>query len=113
MSKSIEAYIAQGFTPEAAAYFAAGRRRITAVSPEGKTLLLTFDNGEHRRYDMTPHLTPGTVFEPLMQPSVFQRVFLDEGIVSWDVDPAVDSSVHWSNRIDLCPDTCYLDSLPV
>lgn len=115
MPKSIDYYLSQGFSPKAAAYFAGGRRRITAVSPEGATkLLLTFDNGERRRYDVSPHLRPGTVFEPLMQPEIFGRVFLSEDhVVSWDLDPAIDSSIHWSNRVDLCPDTCYIDSVPV
>lgn len=115
MPKTVHEYLSQGFSPEAAAYFAKGRRRITAVSPEGAfTLLLTFDNGERRRFDASPLLRPGTVFEPLMQPEAFQRVFLSEDhVVSWDLDPSVDSSVHWNNRVDLCPDTCYIDSVPV
>lgn len=29
------------------------------------------------------------------------------------LDPSVDSSVHWNNRVDLCPDICYIDSVPV
>lgn len=31
----------------------------------------------------------------------------------WDVDPAVDSSKVWSNKVDLCPDSCYIDSIPI
>ncbi len=25
----------------------------------------------------------------------------------------MDSSVAWNNRIDLCPDSCYIDSEPI
>ena len=34
----------------------------------------------------------------------------DMGIV---VDPDVDSEKVWSNKVDLCPDSCYIDSVPV
>ena len=44
----------------------------------------------------------------------FRRVYLDEsGSVSWDIDPNVDSNVVWNNKVDLCPDGCYIDSVPV
>ena len=29
------------------------------------------------------------------------------------IDPKVDSSVVWNNRIDFCRDACYLNSTPV
>ena len=44
--------------------------------------------------------------------SKFQKAFLDEfGNVAWDIDETADSSVHWNNRIDLCKDALYLDSI--
>ncbi len=44
----------------------------------------------------------------------FKRVYLDEqNAVSWDIDPNVDSNVVWNNKVDLCPDTCYVDSIPL
>ena len=49
-----------------------------------------------------------------MGESVFQRVYLDEyGAVSWDIDPSVDSRKVWNNKIDLCPDFSYIDSVPL
>ncbi len=43
--------------------------------------------------------------------SIFRRVYIDDcGCVAWDKDPTVDSNVVWNNKIDLCPDSCYLDS---
>ena len=39
------------------------------------------------------------------------RVFVDDGgNLAWDIDPTVDSSVVWNNRIDFCRDACYLNS---
>ena len=115
MQKTAEYYLSRGFSPEAAAYYAAGRRRITGVTPNADfTLTLTFDNGECRLFDMAPLLQPGTVFAPLRDPASFRRVYLDEThCVSWDIDPAADSAVVWSNKVDLCPDSCYLNSVPV
>lgn len=114
MGKSVEYYRAKGFDEKAAAYFSSGRRKITSVIPrEDFTLVLHFDNGEARLYDVRPLLQPGTVFAPFRQWENFRRVYLDEdSCVCWDIDPAVDSHTVWSNKVDLCPDSCYLDSVP-
>lgn len=106
-------HLSKGFDQKAAEYYASGRRKIAAVVPHDDfTLTLTFDDGERRLYDMKPFLKDGTVFKPLKDKTVFRRVYLDEnGAVSWDKDPSVDSSKVWSNKIDLCPDTCYMDSV--
>ena len=115
MDKSIADHLAPGFSPQMAAYFAAGRRHITAVQPNDDfTLTLVFDNGETRLYNAAPLLEPHTVFAPLRDPAVFRRVYLDEAhAVAWDIDPTLDSSKHWNNKIDLCPDTCYVESVPI
>lgn len=115
MNHSAEYYLSKGFSPKMAEYFASGRRRITGVVPNDDfSLTLTFDNGELRRYDAAVLLQPGTVFAPLRDLANFRRVYLDEDQhVSWDIDPNVDSTVVWSNKVDLCPDTCYVDSVPV
>ncbi len=64
-------------------------------------------------YDMKPYLKKGTVFETFSDYDNFKRVYLDEcGCVSWDIDPKIDSDTVWSNKVDLCPDACYIDSLP-
>jgi hypothetical protein len=113
--QSVEEYMAKGFDRPAAEYFAAGRRRIVAMEAQDDfTLRLTFDNGEVRILDCKPFLKSGTVFEPFMKLENFKRVYLDENqAVSWDIDPSVDSKVVWSNQVDLCPDGCYIDSVPV
>lgn len=115
MERTMEYYLQKGFAPKMAAYFASGRRTITEVSPNRDfSLTLTFDNGEQRILEVAPLLREGTVFAPLRDWNHFSRVYLDEDhAVSWDIDPKVDSKVVWSNKVDLCPDSCYVDSVPV
>ena len=97
-----------------AEYFSSGRKQIIKVVPRNDfTLLLSFNNGELRLYDMRPLLQPGTVFAPFQKWENFRRVYLDENhSVSWDIDPNVDSNKIWNNKVDLCPDSCYVDSTP-
>ena len=112
---SIDEYISRGFSRPMAEYFASGRRKILSVVPEDdSTLLLGFDNGELRRLDVKPLICPGSVFAFLADPAAFRRVYLDENAaVSWDIDPETDSLLVWSNKVDLDPDGCYVDSVPV
>ena len=88
-------------------------RKIIAVEPlENYVLQLTFDNGEIKCYSMQNKLQG--VFSVLQNPTKFQKVFLDEfGNVAWDIDETKDSSVQWNNRIDLCKDALYLDSVSI
>lgn len=115
MSKSVAYYLSKGFERKMAEYFAAGRRTITKVVPNDDfTLTLRFDNGEKRLYDMKSLLKPGTVFAPFADIENFRRVYIDEEhCVSWDIDPTIDSNVVWNNKVDLCPDECYVDSVPL
>ena len=74
--------------------------RVTHVKPEQNfSLLLTFTNGEVKRFDVKPYLEIG-IFKELQDVSVFNSVkpFL--------------GSIQWSNGVDLCPDTLYMESLP-
>lgn len=115
MAKDINYYLAHGCDEKAAAYFANGRRTITSVTANADyTLLLTFDNGEKRLYNAAHLFTAGSVFNKIKAPADFRRVYLDEShCVSWDVDPTIDSKKVWNNKLDLCPDSCYLDSVQV
>lgn len=63
-------------------------------------LLLTFDTGEQRRFDVGPYLRLG-VFAQLTDPAMFGSVH-----VSFD-------TVEWGNGADLCPDLLYEKSVPV
>ena len=115
MSHSVEYYLARGCDRKAAEYFARGRQKIISASPNADfTLTIRFENGEARLLDMSPLLQKGAAFAPLRDPEIFRRVYVDEThCIAWDIDPAVDSAQVWSNRVDLCPDTCYLDSVPL
>lgn len=113
MKKDINYYLDRGCDAKAAAYFASGRRTIVSVTANADyTLTLTFDNGEIRLYDATKLFTTGSIFNKIKSPKDFQRVYLDSSnCVSWDINPNVDSNKVWSNKLDLCPDSCYLDSV--
>ena len=72
--------------------------RVTNVKPEQNfTLLITFSNGEVKIFDVKPYLGIG-IFSELKDLSVFNSV-----------KPCL-GSIQWSNGVDLCPDTLYLDS---
>jgi len=77
-----------------------GPRVMSAVPTEDYTLLLTFTDGEQRIFDAKP-LLEMTVFEPLINKSFFQSVRVAYG------------SVLWPQDIDYCPDTLYMESIPV
>ncbi len=115
MANTVDYYLSKGFDLPTARYYAGGRRKIVRVSPNDDfTLILAFDNGEKRMLDVKPMLTKGTVFESFCDIKNFKRVYLDEQhCVSWDIDPKVDSTEVWNNKVDLCPDSCYIDSVPI
>ena len=69
--------------------------RVKNVTPtQDFTLLITFNNGEEKRFDVKPYLEIGS-FKELKDVSMFNSVkpFL--------------GSIQWSNGLDLCPDTLY------
>lgn len=88
-------------------------RKIKEVKPlENYILLITFDNGEKRKYNMENELKG--VFDILKDKEKFCSVFINEvGNVAWNIDDVVDSSVHWENQIDLCKDMLYMESVPI
>ncbi|MCL2106578.1 MAG: DUF2442 domain-containing protein [Oscillospiraceae bacterium] len=62
-------------------------------------LLLRFDNGEERLFDVAPYLaTP--FFASLKNQAVFQ---------SARINPL---TVEWNGDIDICPDELYYNSVP-
>ncbi len=115
MPNTVEYYLSKGFDEKTAVYFASGKKRITAVSPNDDfTLTISFDNGEKRLYDVRPLLKKGTVFEHFLDIENFKRVYIDDNhCIAWNIDSAVDSNIVWNNKVDLCPDTCYIDSKPI
>ncbi len=74
--------------------------RVKSVKPQiNYRLLLVFDNEEVKIFDLKPYLDRGK-FTELKDLHIFNSVrpFL--------------GSIQWSNELDLCPDTLYLDSVP-
>ena len=72
--------------------------RVLKVKPDKEyTLVITFNNGEVKIFDVKPFLNIG-VFRELQDLSLFNSVkpFL--------------GSIQWANGVDLCPDTLYLES---
>jgi len=113
--KTIEYYLSKGLDLAMAEYYASGKKRIVSVVPNDDfTLTIGFDNGEQRLLDMSDFLKPGTVFETFMNIENFRRVYVDDThCIAWDIDPNVDSEEVWNNKVDLCPDCCYVDSVPI
>jgi len=80
-------------------------------STDNYQLLLTFDNGEIRLYDMSSQLFG--VLEILKDINKFKEVFIDSsGNIAWHKDKNIDSDIVWHNKIDICKDAAYLDSIP-
>ncbi len=67
---------------------------------EGYKLLITFDNGEDRIYDVNA-LIRGDWFGQLKNMDIFNTVHI-AGI-----------SVEWEGGRDVCPDDLYYNSVPV
>jgi len=63
-------------------------------------ILITFENGEKRIFDLKPYLNIG-VFSRLQNPAIFRTVRVVSG------------SVEWQGEIDLSYDTLYLESKPI
>jgi len=63
-------------------------------------LLLTFEDGAKKIYDMKPELW-GDVFEPLKNLELFGRVFVESG------------TIKWPNGADICHDKLYRNGVDV
>lgn len=67
---------------------------IEVVPLEDYKLLLTFENGEKRVFDMKPYLDKG-IYQELKNEKVFKSVR-----VSFD-------SIEWCNQVDIDPEFLY------
>jgi len=63
-------------------------------------LLVTFDNGEHKHFDMSPYLHY-PVFHRLQNPGFFALAKVNYGTVTWP------------GEIDIAPERLYLDGVAV
>lgn len=74
--------------------------RVNKVIPQPNyKLLIKFNNGEEKVFDITPYLEVG-VFKSLKNPALFATARTEHG------------TVVWQNNIDFDPDTLYLESVP-
>ena len=64
------------------------------------TLLIVFTSGEKKLLDVKPYLDKG-IFSELKNLEIFLKVSASLG------------TVIWPNELDFCPDTIYLESLPI
>ena len=93
-------------------YFENPRKLEKIEADDDYNLYLTFDNGEVRIYNMKNELDG--VFSVLKDKKKFQSVVIDEFVnAAWNIDDSVDSKEHWENRIDICKDALYMDSIAV
>ncbi|MBF0632992.1 MAG: DUF2442 domain-containing protein [Magnetococcales bacterium] len=75
--------------------------KIVAVEAcEPASLVLSFANGERRRFDVSPYLDKG-IFKELRDSAYFRCV------------RAVSGFVAWPRGQDFSPDTLYLKSIPL
>ncbi|MDR3196768.1 MAG: DUF2442 domain-containing protein [Planctomycetaceae bacterium] len=65
------------------------------------SLILTFESGERKRFNMLPYIGRSAWFEELRDWSYFSLVRPEFG------------TVVWPHGQDLCPDTLYLNSTPI
>ena len=89
---------------------AAARRRAASAEPLGPDfILVVFDDGERRAYEISRLVRPDIVFSFLADPAAPARVYVDEdGSVCWDRNPSVNSAVVWSNKVDIDSDAVYV-----
>jgi hypothetical protein len=79
-------------------------RQIAKVIPqEDFTLILLFDSGELRILDMNPCINGGGIWGQLKDWEVFSKVRAQEGF----------GGLVWTNELDYCPDSAFMDSQPL
>ena len=64
------------------------------------TLIITFDNDERRRFEALPYLVY-PAYQSLNEAGFFLQAKVGHG------------TVMWPNEVDFCPDTLYLESVPL
>ena len=77
-----------------------GPRATSVIPTDDFELILTFDNGEHRKFD-AKNLFQYSVYKPLENIGFFKQVKLDH------------MCIYWNDDIDICPDMLYEQSVPL
>lgn len=72
---------------------------ITSVQPQDDyLLLLTFENGEKRQFDMKPYLNIG-IFSELKDLTLFNSVHKSFDTIEWENDADFDPEILYANSI--------------
>ena len=66
------------------------------VPGENYLLMLTFENGEKREFDMKPYLEKG-IFKELKDKKLFNSVRLSFDTIEWDNEADIDPEVLFQN----------------
>jgi hypothetical protein len=70
---------------------------ITQVKPlDNYNLLLTFENGEKRQFDMSPYLDLG-IFRELKDEKMFRTVKTNFDTIEWDNEADIDPEILYQN----------------
>ncbi len=77
-------------------------RRLKKVEPANGKLLLTYENGEHRLFDVHPYMK-GSYMGELKNPAYFAMV---------RVHPILGDTVMWPHEQDISPHELYELSVP-
>ena len=64
-------------------------------------LLLTFDTGEKKIYDVKPLINSLPLFSKLSDNDIFRKVYVDK----------IMDTVAWDENTDICPDSLYEESV--
>ena len=116
MTRDVAYYLSKGFDQPMAEYFASGRKRIVAVTPNDDfTLTLDFDNGGDADFGLQAHPGGGARCLP---PSCGLRRSAGSTWTATTVWPGtstrpVNSEVVWSNKVDLSPTVAMRTAFPL
>lgn len=115
MTKTLKYYLSKGYDKKTAEYFLKGKRTIKTIKPnDDYSLLITFDNGEQKLFDVAPLIEKGGIFTHIQQIEIFRRVYLDNfGCHAWDINPNINGKNILENKIDIAADRCYIEGIPV
>jgi len=73
---------------------------IGVIPSNNYQLILTFENGEKRQFDMNPYLDKG-IFRELKDVSKFNTVKVDFDTVAWANEADIDPEILYQNSIVL------------
>ena len=74
---------------------------VTQVKPlDNYNLLLTFENGEKRQFDMSPYLDLG-VFRELKDEKMFRTVKTNFDTIEWDNEADIDPEILYQNSFKI------------